>query len=92
MNYLVDTAEIPMWTSDDDAPRSSYAWGVYTELGPFKPAWRNGSSVPYARRVEHAARHEVKARWGSLRRWAVNVWREAGEFAVGAFQPIRDAI
>jgi hypothetical protein len=90
MDYLIDTAEMPIWNGEEDAPAARYVWGVYTELGPFKPSWRTGRAVPYARRVEHSARHHVKARWGSLRGWAVNVAREIGDFMVGAFQPISE--
>lgn len=93
MNYLVDTAEMPVWTGERDAPMARYTWGEYTSLGPFKPQWRvAGPSATYAARRDHQGRHNVKARWGSLRRWARNVARELGDFMVGAFQPIREAI
>jgi hypothetical protein len=93
MRYLADTAEMPAWTGEQDAPRAAYSWGVYTELGEFVPRWHvAGPAVTYAARRDHSARHTPKARWGQMRKWAVNVWREAGEFLVGAFQPIRNAV
>jgi len=89
MTYLVDTAEMPAWTGDEDAPMARYGWGVYTELGAFKPRWRTaGPAVTYAARRDHEGRHNPKARWGSLRKWAVNVWRNLGDSMVGAFQPV----
>ena len=91
--YLADTAEMPTWTKDVAAPEGFYTWGQYTELGPFRPTWdRHAHPVPLAYRIEHEARHNVKARWGHLRRFAANAWRETGEFLFGAFQPIRDAL
>jgi hypothetical protein len=49
--------------------------------------------VPYAYRVAHKPRHgmRVLARRRPLA-FAVSILREAGEFLVGAFQPIRDAV
>lgn len=90
-NEICRTVEMPLWTGEEAAPDAP--WGVYTALGPFIPyANRVKQMVPYAQRVEHVARHNLRLGWRNLRRVAVNVWRESGEFLVGAFQPIRDAI
>jgi hypothetical protein len=92
MLYLADTAEMPVWTDETDAPPATYLWGTYTELGPFQPSWSNNRFVPVAQRIAHQPRHNPKLRWGQIRKWAQEVWREAGEFLFGAFQPIKDAI
>ena len=89
---LEPTAEMEVWTGDEEPVLLPVQWGTYTELGPFKPNHSRTLPVVYARRVEHSGRHHVRAEWGQLRRWARSVWREAGEFLVGAFIPIRDAI
>lgn len=92
------TAEMPLWTGEEDAPEPiSPDWSLqqFTVLPPYVPFWAKHSTslpVPYARRVEHEARHTPRPVRGQLKKWAANVWREAGEFMVGAFQPIRDAI
>lgn len=92
MLYLADTAEMPIWTDERDAPTPFFIWGSYTELGPFKPTWNLNRSVPYAVRRDHTGRHTPKARWGQLRKWASNALRESGEFLVGAFAPIQRAV
>ena len=87
---LADTASMPMWTKDEDAPAAFYTWGSYTTLGPFKPQWSASSRlIPWEQRTEHLARHTPKARWGQLRKWASTVAREVGETIVGAFLPVR---
>lgn len=88
---LADTAEMPSWNNDGEAPTAVYTWQSYTMLGPYVPAWSR-RPVPYAVRRDHEPRHGVRARWGSLRKWASNAARELGDFIVGAFQPIREAI
>ena len=85
---LADTANMPIWNSEADAPNGFYVGGSYTALGPYKPAWAESSPVSLETRRDHHGRHNVKARWGSLRRWARNAARELGDFFVGAFQPI----
>lgn len=84
MLALADTAEMPAWTLDDDAPEGFYTWGSYTSLGPYVPAWSNPITVQERR--DHTGRHNVKARWGSLRKWARNALREVGDYFVGEFQ------
>lgn len=86
---LADTASMPVWNSEKDAPNGFYIWGSYTELGPFKPRWDVNNTVPYAVRRDHKGRHNPKARWGHLRKLAKTVWREVGDYFVGAFQPVR---
>lgn len=88
---LADTAAMPVWTGDEPAPDGKYEWASYTALGPYVPAWSRGRAVPYAVRRDHEGRHNVKARWGQLRKWARNMARELGDFMVGSFQPIREA-
>jgi hypothetical protein len=90
---LADTAAMPIWTGEEPAPDGQYEWGSYTELGPFSPRWRTiGPAVTYAARRDHKPRHTPKVRWGQIRKYVATVWREAGEFLVGAFQPIKGAI
>lgn len=89
---LADTAAMPLWLGEQEAPQGLYTWASYTELGPYVPAWSRPRAVPYAVRRDHEGRHNVRARWGSLRKWAKNACRELGDFMVGAFQPIREAI
>jgi hypothetical protein len=84
---LADTANMPIWDSEADAPGGFYVWGTYTALGPFQPDW-SASPVSVQERRDHHGRHNVKARWGSLRCWARNTARELGDFMVGSFQPI----
>lgn len=83
---LADTASMPVWNSEADAPNGFYVWGTYTALGPYRPNW--DAQVSYEDRQQHTGRHNVKARWGSLRKWARNAARELGDFMVGAFAPI----
>lgn len=66
---------------------------TYTVLGPRRPTRSVGlvRHVPNAYRIEHKAKHSVTAT-RDFRRWALSMLREAGEFLVGAFQPIREAI
>lgn len=84
------TLEMPVWTHDGPPPAVGIEYGVYTSLGPFRPN-RLPVVRPHAYRVEHKAKHQPRVR-GQFTKWAASVWREAGEFLVGAFQPIRDAI
>lgn len=86
------TAEMRPWTDDAEPSTVLPQWGVYTSLGPFEPPYRNPIGTVYARRIEHCGRHFPQARWGQLRRWASSLAREMAEFAIGAFQPIRDAV
>lgn len=88
--YLVDTAEMPAWTSEADPPRGAYPWGSYTELGPFKPNWGN-EFVPVGKRIQHQGRHHPRLRWGQLRKWASNAARETREALFGAFTYVADA-
>lgn len=86
------TAEMLLWTGDEEPRLAPVVWGTYTSLGPFVPNHSKPVTVVYASRVAHSGRHQVRARWGQLRRWAASAWREVGEFLIGAFQPIRDAV
>ena len=81
------TREMPVWV-DETAPPAD-EWGVYTDLGPFKPN-RLPAVTPFARRVEHAAAHAPRLR-KSFTKWAKSMAREAGDFLVGAFQPVKEA-
>ncbi len=92
MTYLVDTAEMPAWTGEQEPPRGRYPWGVYTSLGAFQPKWGDGGFVPVIARIQHQARHQPKLRWGQLRKWSRNATREICEGLVGAFVPIMDAL
>lgn len=66
----------------------------YTELGPYvhRKAMRTSLPTPYAVRLSHVGRHGVRARRGHFLRWAHSVLREFGDFMVGAFQPIKEAL
>lgn len=92
---LLATVEMPIWTHDGPPPAPVWVAVEYpTGLPPYVPFWAKPIAnlpTPYARRVEHNGRHFPKLRKGSLAKWAVNAWREAGEFLVGAFQPIKEA-
>lgn len=84
------TQEMPVWTDESDAPGPE--WGTYTVLGPYTPRRVSVAlPVPYARRNAHKGSHYPRP-GRDLKRWASSMWRQAGEFLVGAFQPIRDAI
>lgn len=87
--YLVDTAEMPAWTTDAPAPRGRYPWGTYTELGPFVPNW--SAPVTVLARIQHQGRHNPRLRWGQLRKFARNALRKTGEAVFGAFVPVLDA-
>lgn len=87
--YLVDTAEMPVWTGDEEPEAALYTWGSYTELGPFQPTWaRRSLPTPYARRVEHSGRHNAKLRWGKARHWIASKAREIANALVGDFMPV----
>ena len=91
MLYLADTAEMPVWTDEADAPPATYLWGTYTELGPFRPSWSANRFVPVGQRLAHQARHTPKLRWGHLRKWATHKAREVGDSLVGAFYAVNTA-
>lgn len=95
VSTVLTTLEMPLWTSEETAPRELYPEPVaYTVLGPYVPYSQRvaaRSMVPYARRVEHSARHGVRRAKGQILRWAHSKAREIGEFWVGAFQPIKEA-
>ena len=90
MIYLADTAEMPAWLGEEDAPTARFPWGVYTELGRFIPNWQTGY-VPVLQRIQHQDKHQPRFRWGQLRKWAFNAAREAREALFGAFMYVADA-
>lgn len=90
INDYATTMEMPVWTDDGPPPAVEIEYGIYTALGPFRPN-RLPVVTPHAYRVQHRAAHRPRPR-GSFSKWAASVWRDAGEFLVGAFQPIRDAV
>lgn len=94
VSAILPTLEMPVWVEDTDPPAAlAPEWADYgTGLGPFKPNRLPPMGQVYARRIEHAARHFPKPRKGSLAKWARSVAREVGDFFVGAFQPIREAV
>lgn len=64
---------------------------AHTELGAFKPRSRVADIVPYATRVAYRSSRRVRLTRSPLR-WAHSALRSAGEFFVGAFAPILDAV
>lgn len=90
--YLPDTAEMQLWTGEEDAPNGAYTWGVYTDLGAFRPRWKASDRlVPYARRIDHTATHTVHARGlrkGRVGKWLRSVAREVGEALFGSFMDV----
>lgn len=87
--WTPDTAEMALWTSEEEAPNGTYTWGVYTDLGAFRPRWKASDRlVPYARRLDHSATHTVHsrvARRGRMRQWVISTAREIGHAVADAF-------
>ncbi len=91
---LLATAEMPLWTHDGPPPAPVWDATDYgTGLEPYVPFWAQPGArlpQPYARRVEHEARHFPKP-GKAFAKWARSAAREVGEFFVGAFQPVKEA-
>lgn len=85
------TSEMAVWTGDEEPV--TYAapvpeWGTFTDLGPFIPKRGSNLPTPYAYRREYSGARRPKLRWGQIRKAAASALREAGDFLVGAFQPV----
>jgi hypothetical protein len=90
-SVLEPTAEMALWVGDEEPRLAQRAPIVYTSLGEFVPKRRNPIGQVYARRIEHVAKHLPRPKRGSFTKWAHSVLRDAGEFLVGAFQPVKEA-
>lgn len=90
---LAPTVEMQIWTGEERPQLKEPNYQAYTSLGAFVPYHRPSSlPVPYAVRVEYRGRRQAKPRKGQIVKWARSFAREAGEFFVGAFQPVREAL